>query len=557
MLANLNRPQRFNEVIGQDSIVSNIREQSRKGRYFSTYVFAGQFGSGKTTLARLLAKAANCTNKKEDGEPCGECEWCRGFAESPDYYEVDGASNTGVDKVRELIDNVSFVPVSGKYKIYIIDEVHMLSTGAFNALLKTLEEPPAHAIFILATTEIRKIPATVLSRAAVYSFQQIPVDDISKRLLESSLPLTGDAAQLIARKSSGAMRNAWSIAEQAAAGDGEITAERVRELLAMNSSESVFGVLSGIKNSDCTAIASQMEQVIGSGNSLSSMLDDMEDALEDAVLSLAGLKVSGSEPYLSLLGSFTRDIDMQCLCALSDGIMTIKRDFRTGMTNESVIIRCISLSEKYKGTDAVAAKRIIEMECRLKRLEEEIKSKVVPEDKNAVSGSECPASEQDKKTDVTEAVREDNIPGQENPTEEQEEKMEAETPAPQMDFGLDDFDFFFGGADIPGENKKEQDGPKQQDKAANLDVLDLTGKPVNEAVKRLEEATEEDLKKAELGLAEAMTKDAVLAECIRSCSKKSIKDNRIMIETPYKAVKKIIDKCLDVYSVSAEVNIKQ
>lgn len=553
MLANLNRPQRFNEVIGQDSIVSNIREQSRKGRYFSTYVFAGQFGSGKTTLARLLAKAANCTNKKEDGEPCGECEWCRGFVESPDYYEVDGASNTGVDKVRELIDNVSFVPVSGKYKIYIIDEVHMLSTGAFNALLKTLEEPPAHAIFILATTEVRKIPATVLSRAAVYSFQQIPVDDISKRLLESSLQLTGDAAQLIARKSSGAMRNAWSIAEQAAAGDGEITAERVRELLAMNSSESVFGVLSGIKNSDYTAIASQMEQVIGSGNSLSSMLDDMEDALEDAVLSLAGLKVSGSELYLSLLGSFTRDIDMQCLCALSDGIMAIKRDFRTGMTNESVIILCISLSEKYKGTDAVAAKRIIEMECRLKRLEEEIKSKaIVPDDKDTVS--ECTASEQDQNTDVTEEVREDNIPEQAQDEQPTEEKMEAEK---QMDFGLDDFDFFFGGADVPGRNKKEQDELKQHDKEVNQDVLDLTGKPVNEAVKRLEEATEEDLKKAELGLAEAMTKDAVLAECIRSCSKKSIKGNRIMIETPYKAVKKIIDKCLDVYSVSAEVNIKQ
>lgn len=556
MLANLNRPQRFNEVIGQDSIVSNIREQSRKGRYFSTYVFAGQFGSGKTTLARLLAKAANCTNKKEDGEPCGECEWCRGFVESPDYYEVDGASNTGVDKVRELIDNVSFVPVSGKYKIYIIDEVHMLSTGAFNALLKTLEEPPAHAIFILATTEIRKIPATVLSRAAVYSFQQIPVDDISKRLLESSLPLTGDAAQLIARKSSGAMRNAWSIAEQAAAGDGEITAERVRELLAMNSSESVFGVLSGIKNSDYTAIASQMEQVIGSGNSLSSMLDDMEDALEDAVLSLAGLKVSGSELYLSLLGSFTRDIDMQCLCALSDGIMAIKRDFRTGMTNESVIIRCISLSEKNKGTDAVAAKRINEMECRLKRLEEEIKSKtIVPDDKDTVS--ECTASDQDQNTDVTEEVREDNIPEQAQDEQPTEEKMEAEKPAPQMDFGLDDFDFFFGGADVPGRNKKEQDELKQHDNEVNQDVLDLTGKPVNEAVKRLEEATEEDLKKAELGLAEAMTKDAVLAECIRSCSKKSIKGNRIMIETPYKAVKKIIDKCLDVYSVSAEVNIKQ
>ena len=331
----------------------------------------------------------------------------------------------------------------------------MLSTGAFNALLKTLEEPPAHAIFILATTEIRKIPATVLSRAAVYSFQQIPVDDISKRLLESSLPLTGDAAQLIARKSSGAMRNAWSIAEQAAAGDGEITAERVRELLAMNSSESVFGVLSGIKNSDYTAIASQMEQVIGSGNSLSSMLDDMEDALEDAVLSLAGLKVSGSELYLSLLGSFTRDIDMQCLCALSDGIMAIKRDFRTGMTNESVIIRCISLSEKNKGTDAVAAKRINEMECRLKRLEEEIKSKtIVPDDKDTVS--ECTASDQDQNTDVTEEVREDNIPEQAQDEQPTEEKMEAEKPAPQMDFGLDDFDFFFGGADVPGRNKKEQ-----------------------------------------------------------------------------------------------------
>ena len=204
----------------------------------------------------------------------------------------------------------------------------------------------------------------------------------------------------------------------------------------------------------------------------------------------------------------------------------------------------------------MAAKRINEMECRLKRLEEEIKSKtIVPDDKDTVS--ECTASEQDQNTDVTEEVREDNIPEQAQDEQPTEEKMEAEKPAPQMDFGLDDFDFFFGGADVPGRNKKEQDELKQHDNEVNQVVLDLTGKPVNEAVKRLEEATEEDLKKAELGLAEAMTKDAVLAECIRSCSKKSIKGNRIMIETPYKAVKKIIDKCLDVYSVSAEVNIKQ
>ena len=206
------RPTRFSEVKGQDHIVKTLENQMRTGRIGHAYLFCGTRGTGKTTVAKILAKAVNCEHPV-DGEPCGECEVCKAIAEgsSMNVIEIDAASNNGVDNIREIKEQVQYSPATGKYKVYIIDEVHMLSIGAFNALLKTLEEPPEYVIFILATTEVHKIPITILSRCQRYDFKRITILDIQKHLQsiakKEDIQYEDDALYLIAQKADGAFRS--------------------------------------------------------------------------------------------------------------------------------------------------------------------------------------------------------------------------------------------------------------------------------------------------------------------------------------------------------------
>ena len=178
------RPDSFESLIGQDNIAQTLKNSIIRGKLAHAYLFCGPRGVGKTTTARIFAKAINCSNPSPDMEPCGECESCRSFQEGRSYciHELDAASNNGVDDIRDLRDETAYTPSACHYKVYIIDEVHMLSTAAFNALLKTLEEPPAHVIFILATTEIQKVPATILSRCQRYDFTRIGPEDIAQRI---------------------------------------------------------------------------------------------------------------------------------------------------------------------------------------------------------------------------------------------------------------------------------------------------------------------------------------------------------------------------------------
>lgn len=539
MLANINRPQKFSEVVGQYQIVQNIKEQSRQEKYFSTYVFAGQFGSGKTSIARILAKAINCQNKK-DGEPCGECAWCRNFMNLPDYNEVDGASNNGVDKIRELIDSVSYAPMNGKYKVYIIDEVHMLSQGAFNALLKTLEEPPAHAIFILATTESRKIPATVLSRAAVYNFQQISPTDISHRLLESSVSMTEDAAKLIARRSRGSMRDAWRILEQAAAGSTEVTADIVRELLMLNDNEVVFNSLTAVKACNIVLIAGQMQQFIRNGGSIMSLLDDMESALGDALLAVAGIEPEADESYNALICGYTADMTASDLCKLSDGIMQLEKDYRAGMTNEGVIVRLISIAQKYGSDNSQLAERVRVLEDKLNNLSSQ--ASVRESCQEAVQIESEPEPEQ----------TEENHEEPEVPQEEPEQA--EETPEPEMpeeasmsdgfDMAGDEYDFLFGDI-FSSETVQPQSVPQQAEaeKTVKEEEAVVSGSA--------------DVKTFEAALDEAMQKDEILGEAIRSNADKRIENGKIVISTPFKEIKRIIDKCIDAYrliGINTELN---
>ncbi|GAB4453900.1 MAG: DNA polymerase III subunit gamma/tau [Anaerolineales bacterium] len=250
------RPQSWDAVMGQDHVVTTLKNAIAADRVAHAYLFAGSRGTGKTTLARLLAKAVNCAHPDPAHRPCNECENCKAVNENRflDLIEIDAASNTSVDDVRDLRDKINFSPSQGRYKIYIIDEVHMLSTAAFNALLKTLEEPPPHAIFVLATTEIHKIPATVLSRCQRHEFRRVPVDEIVANLKmivkAENLQADDDALIQIARQSAGGMRDAISLLDQLASTGDRITLALAQTVLGTATSQTVLDVLSSINDHD-------------------------------------------------------------------------------------------------------------------------------------------------------------------------------------------------------------------------------------------------------------------------------------------------------------------
>ena len=250
------RPKEWAEVMGQDHIVTTLKNAIAADRVGHAYLFAGSRGTGKTTLARLLAKAVNCTNPDPTKRPCNECEHCKAVNDNRfmDLIEIDAASNTSVDDVRDLRDKINFSPSQGKYKIYIIDEIHMLSTAAFNALLKTLEEPPPHAIFVLATTEIHKIPATVLSRCQRHEFRRVPVDEIVANLKmiikAEKLQADDDALIQIARQSAGGMRDAQSLLDQLSSTGDKITLALAQTVLGTATSQTVLDTLTSIMDHD-------------------------------------------------------------------------------------------------------------------------------------------------------------------------------------------------------------------------------------------------------------------------------------------------------------------
>ena len=255
------RPQTFSDVSGQETVTTALKNEIQNNRLAHAYLFTGCRGTGKTTCAKILAKAVNCLHP-QDGDPCNTCDICRGIDDGSilDVVEIDAASNNGVNDIRDLREEVNFTPTAGKYRVYIIDEVHMLSTGAFNALLKTLEEPPAHVIFVLATTEVHKLPATILSRCQRFDFGRIAPDAIAARLHtvadSEGFTLTDDAALLIARLADGALRDALSILDQCVSRSDTVTAEVVTDAIGMAGAEYLKTLTAAVTAGDtATALA--------------------------------------------------------------------------------------------------------------------------------------------------------------------------------------------------------------------------------------------------------------------------------------------------------------
>jgi DNA polymerase-3 subunit gamma/tau len=284
------RPQRWDQVIGQEHVIRTLRNAVASDRVAHAYLFAGPRGTGKTTTARLLAKAVNCLDEDLDSRPCDRCENCQAVNSGRflDLIEIDAASNTSVDDVRDLRDKINFSPNLGRYKIYIIDEIHMLSTAAFNALLKTLEEPPPHAIFVLATTEVHKIPATVLSRCQRHEFRRIPVTDIVNHLeliaAGESLEVDPAALALIARQATGSLRDAVSLLDQLASTGGSISLELAQTVLGTAASQAVLDLIEAVLAGDSAAGLDHLHHTLDAGSDPRQFARQVVDYLRDLLL---------------------------------------------------------------------------------------------------------------------------------------------------------------------------------------------------------------------------------------------------------------------------------
>lgn len=331
------RPKVFADVYGQEHVTSTLKNEIKENRIAHAYLFTGSRGTGKTTCAKILAKAVNCENSV-DGEPCNECEVCKGLDSGTiyDVVEIDAASNNGVDNIRDLREEANYTPSRGKYRVYIIDEVHMLSTGAFNALLKTLEEPPAHVIFILATTEVHKLPATILSRCQRFDFKLIQPETMSVRLKQvaklEDMELDDDAAILIARIADGALRDGLSILDQCAGRSKKIDSALVSEVAGLAGREALYKLTDCICNQNSSSAMTVISELYQNSYDMERLCVEMINHLRNflivkTVKDSRGLIICTDDEYNSIISSaenFTLENVIFALDLFQDALTKIK-----------------------------------------------------------------------------------------------------------------------------------------------------------------------------------------------------------------------------------------
>ncbi len=412
------RSRNFDEVVGQEQVTVTLKNEIASGRIAHAFLFTGSRGTGKTSCSRIIAKAVNCPNQK-DGNPCGVCDLCRGIDEGSvlDVVEIDAASNNGVDDIRQLREEAAFTPSQAKYRVYIIDETHMLSTAAFNALLKILEEPPEHVIFILATTEVHKVPATILSRCQRFDFKRIKPDVIKKHLLtvagQEGIYLEEEAALLIARLADGGMRDALSLLDVCRSTANHIDSDVVTQAAGLAMQDCLFDIGAAVLEQQLAKMLQVMEtmhqasidfekmcvQLIGHyrGLMMAKALKNPEDVVPNLPQDMARLKAQAA--------AYTMPQIVYCLTVLQDTLSRMNKTSQPRTELEMALIRMGS-PEMDRSTEAI--------EARLDRLEKALARGVA---------LKAPKQARESKPDEVQVVSEDN------PQIEEKAVENTETPA--------------------------------------------------------------------------------------------------------------------------------
>ncbi len=375
------RPQTFSQVVGQEHITVTLKNQLAEGKTVHAYLFTGTRGTGKTSCAKILAKAINCTHS-QNGDPCLECDICTAITngENTDIVEIDAASNNSVDSIRDLRDLVNFSPANSKYRVYIIDEVHMLSIGAFNALLKTLEEPPDHVVFILATTEVHKLPATILSRCQRFDFRRIESDKICERLQEISknegLTLTNDAAVLIAAAADGGMRDALSILDLCASSNKNIDEQTVEQVCAMAGNDYLVEMCEHIKNRDTEKAIMLIDRLHASSVDMQRLLSELTSHYRDLMIfkTVKSKKkpIVCSNKRAEALANQVSDYDIKDIMFALSVLQSCVLDMQTGNRRAIMEMAVIRLCEPRLSVD------IDSLEKRISMIEDALKKGIVP-----------------------------------------------------------------------------------------------------------------------------------------------------------------------------------
>ncbi|MBN6826591.1 DNA polymerase III subunit gamma/tau [Staphylococcus caprae] len=377
------RPQSFDDVVGQTHVTKTLRNAISKGKQSHAYIFSGPRGTGKTSIAKVFAKAINCLNS-DDGEPCNECEICRGITQgtNSDVIEIDAASNNGVDEIRNIRDKVKYAPSESKYKVYIIDEVHMLTTGAFNALLKTLEEPPAHAIFILATTEPHKIPPTIISRAQRFDFKAISMDQIVDRLKfvadSQSLDYDEAALEFIAKASEGGMRDALSIMDQAIAfGEEKLTLQDALNVTGSVDEAALNELFKDVVNGDVKAAFGRYHHFISEGKEVNRLINDMIYFVRDTIMN----KTSNETIEFDALSDFELDMLYRMIDIINDTLVSIRFSVNQNVHFEVLLVKLAEMIKAQPQTVQNVATTTVATEPdndvllqRMEQLENELKT---------------------------------------------------------------------------------------------------------------------------------------------------------------------------------------